>query len=40
MIISLYAKKKATISNGLNYIMITNKRYNRFNKLIKSLRCF
>lgn len=34
------AKKKATISNGLNYIMITNKRYNRFNKLAKNLCCF
>ena len=29
----LVAKKKATISNGFNYIMITNKRYNKFNKL-------
>ncbi len=29
----ILAKKKATINNGFNYIMITNKRYNRFNKL-------
>jgi hypothetical protein len=29
----IIAKKKATISNGFNYIMITNKRYNKFNKL-------
>jgi hypothetical protein len=28
------AKKKATITNGFNYIMITNKRYNRFEKLV------
>jgi hypothetical protein len=30
----ILAKKKATISNGFNYIMITNKRYNKFEKLI------
>jgi len=29
----LVAKKKATITNGFNYIMITNKHYNKFNKL-------
>jgi hypothetical protein len=29
----IVAKKKATISNGFNYIMITDKRYNKFNKL-------
>lgn len=32
----ILAKKKATITNGYNFIMITNKRYNKFNKLIKS----
>ena len=32
----ILAKKKATISNGFNYIIIIDKKYNKFEKLINS----